>query len=173
MLETKTEPDNHQPSQTNQALPKKKKQRTASPSKTSGHLDGPQPHTPEQDLTHFGSWEGDTIWVPPKDSSDELAKSILNKFGLFASKKDCWNYVTKEHRDKFTQVRRLSMPQASIRLPEGSIFVTVTEPDQFDQIEEEIPRCVQTRLDEFMAGPGQQRGVKVRYLKPLLSLIHI
>lgn len=126
-----------------------------------------QPHTPNQDLTHFGTWVGKPIWVPPKDNSDELAKSLLNRFGPFASKSECWQYVTRKHRDKFTQVRRLELPKASIRLPQGQVYVTVTEQDRFDEIEEPIPSCVQTRLDEFLAGPGKRRGVKVYYLKPL------
>jgi hypothetical protein len=52
-------------------------------------------------------------------------------------------------------------------LPKGRFFVTVTEQQHFDKIEETIPGCVQTRLDEFMSGPGKQWGVKVYYLKPL------
>jgi hypothetical protein len=47
------------------------------------------------------------------------------------------------------------------------LYVTVTERNRFHEIEEEIPACVQTRLDEFLAGPGKKRGVKVSYLKPL------
>jgi hypothetical protein len=130
-------------------------------------LNGPQPHTPSQDLELFGRWVEKPIWVPPKDNSDELAKSMLNRFGPFASKEDCWKHVTRKHRDKFTQVRAIELPKASIRLPQGTLYVTVTEQDRFHEIEEEIPRCVQTRLDEFLAGPGQKRGVKVSYLKPL------
>ena len=131
----------------------------------------PQPHTPEQELTHFGNWVGEPIWVPPKDISDELAKTILNRFGLFSlkksSKEDCWKAVVKEHRSKFTQVRQFELPEASIRLPKGRLFVAITERKNFDMIEEEIPGCVQTRLDEFLDGPGEKRGVKVYYLKPL------
>lgn len=128
---------------------------------------GLQPHTPDQELELFGRWVDKPIWVPPKDNSDDLAKSMLNRFGPFASKAECWKHVTKKHRDKFTQVREIELPKASIRLPQGSLYVTVTERDQFDEIEEQIPNCVQTRLDEFLAGPGKQRGVKVSYLKPL------
>lgn len=128
---------------------------------------GPQPHTPDQDLELFGRWVEKPIWVPPKDNNDDLAKSMLNRFSPFASKEECWKHVTKKHRDKFTQVRAIELPKASIRLPQGTLYVTVTERDRFDEIEEEIPRCVQTRLDEFLAGPGKQRGVKVSYLKPL------
>ena len=132
-----------------------------------GPIAGPQPHTPDQDLELFGRWVEKPIWVPPKDNNDDLAKSMLNRFSPFATKDKCWKHVTKEHRDKFTQVRAIELPKASIRLPQGTLYVTVTERDRFDEIEEEIPRCVQTRLDEFLAGPGKQRGVKVSYLKPL------
>ena len=128
---------------------------------------GPQPHTPSQDLELFGSWVGKPIWVPPNDSSGELANSMLNRFGLLASKKKCWDAISRQHRDKFTQVREFELPKASIRLPQGKLFVTVTEQENFDKIEEDIPACVQTRLDEFLAGPGKKRGVKVYYLKPL------
>lgn len=130
-------------------------------------LKGPQPHTPSQDLELFGRWVEEPIWVPPKDNSEELAKSMLNRFTPLASKEDCWKHVTRKHRDKFTQVRAIELPKASIRLPQGTLYVTVTERDRFHEIEEEIPRCVQTRLDEFLAGPGRKRGVKVSYLKPL------
>ena len=126
-----------------------------------------QPQSPHQELELFGRWVEKPIWVPPKENSDELAKSMLNSFGPFASKDDCWNHVTRKHRDKFTQVRAIELPKASIRLPQGTLYVTVTEPDRFHEIEEEIPSCVQTRLDEFLAGPGKKRGVKVSYLKPL------
>jgi hypothetical protein len=128
---------------------------------------GPQPHTPSQDLELFGRWIGKPIWVPPNDSSDDLAKSMLNRFSPLASKEQCWEHVTRKHRSKFTQVREIELPKASIRLPQGSLYVTVTERERFHEIEEEIPRCVQTRLDEFLAGPGKKRGVKVSYLKPL------
>ena len=127
----------------------------------------PQPHTPTQDLEHFGSWVSEPIWVPPNDSSKELANSILNQFGPLASKKKCWDAVTAQHREKFTQVREFELPKASIRLPQGRLFVTVTERENFDSIEDEVPACVQSRLDEFLAGPGKKRGVKVYYLKPL------
>jgi len=67
----------------------------------------------------------------------------------------------------FTQVREFELPEASIRLPKGRLFVAITERQNFDKIEEKIPGCVQTRLDEFLEGPGEKRGVKVYYLKPL------
>jgi len=127
----------------------------------------PQPHTPTQDLEHFGNWVSEPIWVPPNDSSRELANSMLNEFGPLASKEKCWDAITRQHRDKFTQVREFELPKASIRLPKGRLFVTVTEQKNFDSIEDEVPACVQSRLDEFLAGPGKKRGVKVYYLKPL------
>ncbi|MCC9603912.1 hypothetical protein LOC67_25450 [Stieleria sp. JC731] len=123
--------------------------------------------TLDQELEPFGRWTTKPIWVPPKDSSDELADSMFRNTGVFASKSDRWKAVLANHRDNFTQVRQIEMTKASIRLPKGRIYVTVTEQQNFDQITDEIPACVQTRLDEFMAGPGSKRGVKVYYLKPL------
>jgi hypothetical protein len=75
--------------------------------------------------------------------------------------------VVKKHRSDFTQVRELDLHQASIRLPQGRFFVTVTEQKHFDKITDPIPACVQTRLDEFLSGPAIERGAKVYYLKPL------
>jgi hypothetical protein len=125
------------------------------------------PFTLEQELTPFGKWVSDPIWVPPKDASKELAKSMLNRFGAFASKERCWSAVTAEHRSKFTQVREFELDQASIRLPKGRLFVSVTEREDFDKITDDIPNCVRTRLEEFLEGPGSKPGVKVYYLKPL------
>ena len=101
------------------------------------------------------------------DSSGAIADSMLDKHGPMTSKKKRWDGVVQEHRSHFTQVREIDLVKASIRLPEGKFFVTVTEQEHFDKIPETIPACVQTRLDEFLAGPGKQRGVKVYYLKPL------
>ncbi len=128
---------------------------------------GAAPQTPDQDLTHFGSWVGKPTWVPPKGCSAEFAKHLLGRFGAFSSKEDCWEAITKEHRARFTQVREIELPQASIRLPRGRLFVSVTERNRFDEIEDKIPKCVQTRLQEFLDGPGKKPGVKVYYLKPL------
>ncbi|MCA9261291.1 MAG: hypothetical protein KDA61_18880 [Planctomycetales bacterium] len=64
-------------------------------------------------------------------------------------------------------MREFYLFRDSIRLPRGRFFVTVTEQADFEKIEEQVPRCVQTRLDEFLAGPGRKRGVKIYYLKPL------
>ncbi len=125
-----------------------------------------QPHSPDQEMTTFGRWTSDPIWVPPNDAT-QMAKSMLERFGPFASKSKCWEAIVKAHRSEFTQVREIELPRASIRLPKGRLYVTITERADFDKIEEEIPACVQTRLDEFLAGPGKKRGVKVYYLKPL------
>lgn len=125
-----------------------------------------QPYSLNQELTAFGKWTSDPIWVPPNDAT-ELAKSMLDRFGPFASKSKCWDAIEKAHRSEFTQVREIELPKASIRLPKGRLYVTITEQADFDTIEDTIPACVQTRLDEFMAGPGKKRGVKVYYLKPL------
>lgn len=123
--------------------------------------------TLDQELEPFGKWVGDPIWVPPKDSSRAMAQSMLKGSSLLASKDKRWSSVTDEHRSDFTQVREFEMAKASIRLPQGKFFVAVTEQENFDKITDSIPACVQTRLDEFMAGPAKQRGVKVYYLKPL------
>lgn len=125
------------------------------------------PYTPAQELEPFGTWTGNPIWVPPKDSSRKLAKSMLRRFGLFDSKSECWEGMIGEHRDEFQQVREIDLCKASIRLPKGKLFVSVTEREQFDEITDPIPACVQTRLDEFLDGPGKKKGVKVYYLKPL------
>ena len=127
----------------------------------------PQPHTPDQNLQHFCNWVGDSIYVPPKDNSMELAQAMLNGFGLLASQEKCWQALCREHRSKFSEVRRIELPRTSIRLPQGQLYVTVTRQSDFHLIEEDIPASVQTRLDEFLAGPGKKRGVKVYYLKPL------
>jgi len=124
-------------------------------------------YTLEQELQPFGTWVGEPIWVPPKDSSVDFAKTMIHHHGLLASKCACWATVMEEHRAAFQQVREIDLRQASIRLPKGKLFVSVTEQDRFDEITDVIPNCVQTRLDEFMAGPGKRAGVKVYYLKPL------
>ena len=121
----------------------------------------------EQQLTLFGRWTDDPVWVPPKDESTDLARSMLNRFCPFASREKCWSALSNEHRDRFTQVREIELPRASIRLPRGRLFVTVTERKDFERIEEAIPRSVQMRLDEFLQDKGRRRGVKVYYLKPL------
>lgn len=125
------------------------------------------PFTLDQELEPFGAWSGSPIWVPPKDASRELAETMLRSTRPFASKGDRWAAVLRKHRNEFTQVRELELYEASIRLPKGKFYVTVTEREDFDKITDEIPRCVQTRLDEFMNGPGKKPGVKVYYLKPL------
>jgi hypothetical protein len=121
----------------------------------------------DQELTKFGAWSSDPIWVPPKDVSKELAFSMLEEHGLFASKDRSWQDLIDQNRSRFTQVREINLCKASIRLPKGKLFVTVTERKDFDKITDTVPACVRTRLDEFLEGPGQRRDVKVYYLKPL------
>jgi hypothetical protein len=125
------------------------------------------PFTLEQELVPFGAWAGDPIWVPPKDASRALAETMLRMTRPFAPRGERWAAVLRKHRNEFTQVREFDLFEASIRLPKGKFYVTVTEREDFDKITDEIPRCVQTRLDEFMSGPGKKPGVKVYYLKPL------
>jgi hypothetical protein len=126
-----------------------------------------EPFTLEQELKPFGAWVGKPIWVPPKDSSKTLAETMLRESRIFASQDKRWATVVKKHRSDFTQVRELELFQASIRLPKGRFFVTVTEQQHFDKITDPIPNCVQTRLEEFLSGPAMKRGAKVYYLKPL------
>ena len=123
--------------------------------------------TLEQELKPFGVWVGAPIWVPPKDDSKTLAETMLRESRPFASKEKRWASVVKKHVNDFTQVRELDLFEASIRLPKGRFFVTVTEEKHFDKITDPIPNCVQTRLDEFLSGPAKERGAKVYYLKPL------
>lgn len=125
------------------------------------------PFSLEQELEPFGTWTQEPIWVPPKDSTTEFAKSMLNRHGLLSSKCRCWSDIVDEHRRSFQQVREIDLCKASIRLPKGKLFVSVTEQDRFDEITDTIPNCVRTRLEEFLEGPGRQKGVKVYYLKPL------
>ncbi len=126
-----------------------------------------QPFTLDQELEPFGTWAGDPILVPPKDASKEMAETMLRQSGILTSKEKSWESVVEEHRGQFTQVRELELTKASIRLPQSKLFFTVTQQEHFDKITDPIPACVQTRLDEFLAGPGKRRGVKVYYLKPL------
>ena len=126
-----------------------------------------KPFSPDQELVPFGRWADKSIWVPPKDCSRGMAETMLKKHGLFTSKEERWSTVFKKHRSDFTHVREIDLDKASIRLPKGKFFVTVTDQKDFDTITDKIPACVQTRLDEFLAGPGKRPGVKVSYLKPL------
>jgi hypothetical protein len=124
-------------------------------------------YSPDQDLSLFGRWCGNAVWVPPRDRSRELAQSMLNRFGPLASRDACWNAVVEEHRSEFTQVREMELPRPSIRLPRGRVLMAVTDRRDFDTIEDPVPDCVQTRLQEFLDGPGRRRGVRVWYVKPL------
>jgi hypothetical protein len=126
-----------------------------------------KPFTLDQELKPFGTWVNDTIWVPPKDTSKEMAESMLKQPGLFTPMAERWEGIVESHRDSFTQVREIELNKASIRLPKGRLFVSITERENFDSITDTIPACVQTRLDEFLAGPGAEKGVNVYYLKPL------
>ncbi|KAA5542119.1 hypothetical protein FYK55_15025 [Roseiconus nitratireducens] len=126
-----------------------------------------KPFTLQQELEPFGTWTSEPIWVPPKDCSQLLAETMLHQSGLMTSKEESWSGVFQSHRDRFTQVREIELTKASIRLPKAKLFVTVTEQKDFGSITDSIPACVQTRLDEFLEGPGKRRGVKVYYLKPL------
>lgn len=126
-----------------------------------------KPFTLEQELEPFGSWVGEPRWVPPKDSSPAMAETMLRESRPFTSKAKRWSSVVNKHRSEFTQVREIDLLKASIRLPQGRFFVSVIEQQHFDTITDTVPACVQTRLEEFLAGPGKQPGVKVYYLKPL------
>lgn len=126
-----------------------------------------EPFTLEQELEPFGAWVGEPIWVPPKGESKTMAETMLRESRPFASRESRWDSVVKKHRADFTQVRELDLFRASIRLPQGKFFVTVTEQKDFDKITDPIPNCVQTRLEEFLSGRHMQRGAKVYYLKPL------
>jgi hypothetical protein len=123
--------------------------------------------TLEQELQPFGAWVGDPVWVPPKDASKTMAQTMFKESRPFASQEKRWASVVKKHSADFTQVREFDLFQASIRLPQGKFFVTVTDQKDFDKITDTIPNCVQTRLDEFLSGPRMKRGAKVYYLKPL------
>lgn len=125
------------------------------------------PFTLDQELKPFGRWVGEPVWVPPKGESKQLALTMLDHTRPFTSPEVRWATAIDRHREQCTQVREIDLSKASIRLPQGRFFVTVTEQQDFDKIEEQVPACVQTRLEEFLAGPGRKRGVKVYYLKPL------
>ena len=105
-----------------------------------------KPFTLAQELESFGTWVSDPIWVPPKDSSTEMAESMLRNSSPFASRDERWSSVVEEHRTEFTQVREIELGKASIRLPQGKLFVSVTEREHFDQITDAIPNCVPLSL---------------------------
>lgn len=126
-----------------------------------------KPFTLEQELKPFGGWVGAPIWVPPKDASQTFPETMLRETRPFTSQSKRWEAVLRKHRSEFTQVREFDLYEPSIRLPKGKFFVTVTERKDFDKITDPIPACVQTRLDEFLSGPGKKWGTKVYYLKPL------
>jgi hypothetical protein len=105
--------------------------------------------------------------MPPKNESKTMAETMYGESRPFASKEKRWASVIEKHRADCTQVREFDLFQASIRLPKGKFFVTVTEQKDFDKITDTIPNCVHTRLEEFLSGPAMKRGAKVYYLKPL------
>ena len=115
-----------------------------------------EPFTLEQELQPFGAWVGEPIWVPPKDESKTMAETMYQESRPFTSKEKRWASVVNKHRNDFTQVREFDLFQASIRLPQGKFFVTVTEQKDFDKITDTIPNCVQTRLEEFLSGPAHE-----------------
>ncbi|MEQ8848512.1 hypothetical protein [Botrimarina sp.] len=127
----------------------------------------PRPFTLEQELEPFARWVGEPIWAPPLDSAQTLAESMLQRSRPFASRERRWRAVVQMHRNEFAQVREVDLAKASIRLPKGRLLVSVTEQKHFDRIEEEVPDCVRTRLEEFLMGQGARTGVRVYYLKPL------
>lgn len=157
-------------SRSHKQITQQKSQRKAatrvSPSKVNSTA---KPFTLDQELEPFGNWVDKPLWIPPIDSSKAMAESMLlnKKVSPFTAKEKRWSAIVDEHRDNFTQVREINLHKASIRLPKGKFFVSVTEQKDFDKITDTIPDCVQTRLDEFLAGPGKKHGVKVSYLKPL------
>ncbi|TWT98788.1 hypothetical protein [Neorhodopirellula pilleata] len=126
-----------------------------------------RPFSLDQELKVFGNWSDDPVWVPPKDCSVELAELMLAQKGWLKSTEARWERLVDSHRNQFTQVREIELTKASIRLPKGKLFVQITEEENFDKITDIVPACVQTRLEEFLAGPGKKKGVKVMYLKPL------
>lgn len=134
---------------------------------TPSRVDPAKPFAPGQELERFGHWVGEPIWAPPMGTSREMAETMLRCSRPFSTREARWATVVEHHRSEFTQVREIDLERASIRLPQGKFFVSVTDQANFNTIEEEIPACVQTRLDEFLEGPGRRRGVKVSYLKPL------
>ncbi len=129
--------------------------------------------TLDQELHPFARWSGRSLWVPPRDKSDALAQTMLedsfwprSSFKPAAREKS-WAAAVAAHRAESTHVREIELPKASIRLPKGRLLVAITEQDRFGSITDKVPACVQTRLDEFLDGPGKRPGVKVYYLKPL------
>jgi len=132
-----------------------------------------KPFTMEQELEPFARWTGGPLWVPPRRRSTVFAQTMLasgfwprSSFSARGRERS-WSAVIDKHRSEFVQVRGIDLFRASIRLPKGRLLVAVTEQDRFDTITDTVPACVQTRLDEFLDGPGKRSGVKIYYLKPL------
>lgn len=131
------------------------------------------PFTLDQELEPFARWFGRSLWVPPKNRSTDLAKTMLaagfwpRSSHQAKGREKSWAAAIAEHRAEFTHVREIELSKASIRLPKGRLLVAITERDGFDAITDNVPACVRTRLEEFLDGPGKRPGVKVYYLKPL------
>jgi hypothetical protein len=132
-----------------------------------------KPFTLDQELEPFACWTGRPLWVPPRGRTADYAQTMLRSSAWPRSSRSsggrelAWSAVVDEHRSEFAHVRGIDLFKASIRLPRGKLLVTVTEREQFDSITDRVPACVQTRLEEFLDGPGKRSGVKVYYLKPL------
>ncbi len=119
------------------------------------------------ELKRFAKWTTDPLWVPPKDTSREMAETMFRQTRVMDSAEKKWQRVVASHRNDFTQVREIELFKSSIRLPQGRLFVSVTEQQNFDKITDDVPASVKTRLQEFLDGPGKRDGVRVYYLKPL------
>ncbi len=78
------------------------------------------------ELKKFGKWTTDPMWVPPKDTSREMAETMFRQTRLFDSPEKKWQRVIASHRNDFTQVREIELFKSSIRLPQGRLLVSVT-----------------------------------------------
>lgn len=94
--------------------------------------------TLDQELEPFAKWLGESIWVPPKDSSQEFAEAMLRQHGAFSTQAACWATIEEEFRSSFQQVREIQLDKASIRLPRGRLYVSVTQRAEFHAITDRI-----------------------------------
>ena len=118
-----------------------------------------EPFTLEQELEPFRRLGGQAdLGAAEGCEHRRWPRRCCARRGRLLSKEKRWAAVVEKHRSDFTQVREFDLFQASIRLPQGKFFVTVTEQKDFDKITDTIPACVQTRLDEFLSGPGHEAG---------------
>ncbi len=74
------------------------------------------------ELKKFGKWTTDPMWVPPKDTSREMAETMFRQTRLFDSPEKKWQRVIASHRNDFTQVREIELFKSSIRLPQGRLL---------------------------------------------------